>query len=72
MEPSNDMLTFFILPVFIRRGKDKRAELVLLDHGLYDFLPTKDRISLCRLYKAIINKDEVAMKTHANAMGVEG
>lgn len=29
---------FFLSAVLVRRGPDKKAELVLLDHGLYEFL----------------------------------
>lgn len=56
--------------VLVRKGPDGKAELVLLDHGLYQFLDEKDRSSLCQLWRAIILRDDVAMKTHAAALGV--
>ncbi|XP_075772954.1 putative aarF domain-containing protein kinase 5, partial [Pelodiscus sinensis] len=33
--------------VLVRRGPDGKAELVLLDHGLYEFLSERDRTALC-------------------------
>ncbi|KAL6081279.1 hypothetical protein STEG23_037560 [Scotinomys teguina] len=57
--------------VLVRKGPDGKAELVLLDHGLYQFLDKKDRSSLCQLWRAIILRDDAAMKTHAAALGVQ-
>nr|XP_013001236.1 uncharacterized aarF domain-containing protein kinase 5 isoform X2 [Cavia porcellus] len=57
--------------VLVRRGPDGKAELVLLDHGLYQFLDQKDRESLCQLWRAIILRDDAAMKTHSAALGVQ-
>ncbi|KAL4629933.1 putative aarF domain-containing protein kinase 5 isoform X1 [Arapaima gigas] len=57
--------------VLVRRGPDKKAELVLLDHGLYEFLNKSDRVALCKLWRAIILRDEAAMKLHSNALGVK-
>ncbi|XP_060245188.1 uncharacterized aarF domain-containing protein kinase 5 isoform X3 [Meriones unguiculatus] len=57
--------------VLVRKGPDGKAELVLLDHGLYQFLDEKDRSSLCQLWRAIILRDNAAMKMHAAALGVQ-
>ncbi|XP_041528245.1 uncharacterized aarF domain-containing protein kinase 5 [Microtus oregoni] len=57
--------------VLVRKGPDGKAELVLLDHGLYQFLDEKERSSLCQLWRAIILRDDAAMKTHAAALGVQ-
>ncbi|XP_059102899.1 uncharacterized aarF domain-containing protein kinase 5 isoform X2 [Peromyscus eremicus] len=57
--------------VLVRKGPDGKAELVLLDHGLYQFLDEKDRSSLCQLWRAIILRDDNAMKIHAAALGVQ-
>ncbi|KAM4864965.1 putative aarF domain-containing protein kinase 5 isoform 2-T2 [Thomomys bottae] len=57
--------------VLVRKGPDGKAELVLLDHGLYQFLDEKDRSALCQLWRAIILRDDAAMKTHSAALGVE-
>ncbi|KAI5214024.1 uncharacterized aarF domain-containing protein kinase 5 isoform X2 [Manis pentadactyla] len=57
--------------VLVRKGPDGRAQLVLLDHGLYQFLDEKDRSALCQLWRAIILRDDTAMKAHAAALGVQ-
>ncbi|XP_032436818.1 putative aarF domain-containing protein kinase 5 isoform X1 [Xiphophorus hellerii] len=57
--------------VLVRQGPDKKAELVLLDHGLYEFLSEKDREALCKLWRAIVLRDKEGMKTHADALGVK-
>ena len=61
-----------LFTVFIRRRANGSAELVLLDHGLYDFLEESQRVSLCHLYKAIILKDREQMKINAEDLGVKG
>ena len=58
--------------VLIRKGPDNRAQLVLLDHGLYETLSERDRRTLCRFYKSILQNDHNAMKMHSNALGVKG
>ncbi|KAK3600947.1 hypothetical protein CHS0354_004156 [Potamilus streckersoni] len=57
--------------VFIRKGKNNKAEVVLLDHGLYDYLTPTHRKYLCRLYKAIIMRNEDDMERFSHALGVE-
>jgi len=56
----------------VRRDKRGSAELILLDHGLYDYLNDRDRISLCQLYKAIILHDDELMKRYSLQLGVQG
>ncbi|XP_022358111.1 uncharacterized aarF domain-containing protein kinase 5 isoform X3 [Enhydra lutris kenyoni] len=56
--------------VLVRKGPDGKAQLVLLDHGLYQFLDEKDRAALCQLWRAIVLRDDAAMKAHAEALGV--
>ncbi|XP_060065655.1 uncharacterized aarF domain-containing protein kinase 5-like isoform X2 [Ylistrum balloti] len=57
--------------VFVRKGKDQKAELVLLDHGLYDILTPSHRQSLCNLFKAIVMQNEENMKKYSLELGVE-
>lgn len=57
--------------VLVRKGPDGKAQLVLLDHGLYQFLDKKDRSALCQLWRAIILRDDAAMKANAAALGVQ-
>ncbi|XP_037391277.1 uncharacterized aarF domain-containing protein kinase 5 [Pygocentrus nattereri] len=57
--------------VLVRRGPDKKAELVLLDHGLYEHLSKSDRVALCQLWRSIILRDEAGMKRYSNDLGVK-
>ncbi|KAI8791316.1 putative aarF domain-containing protein kinase 5 isoform X1 [Biomphalaria glabrata] len=57
--------------VFIRKGADSKAQLVLLDHGLYDTLSGDHRRALCNLYKAIIMNDEEGMDKNSYKLGVK-
>jgi len=58
--------------VFVSRDEHGKAELILLDHGLYDYLNDRDRVSLCQLYKAIILHDDDLMKQYSLQLGVHG
>ena len=57
--------------VFVRQGKNGRAEIVLLDHGLYDHLRSEHREHLCNFYKAIIMRDEDDMQKYSHLLGVK-
>uniref|UniRef100_A0A8B9MRL1 AarF domain containing kinase 5 n=1 Tax=Accipiter nisus TaxID=211598 RepID=A0A8B9MRL1_9AVES len=57
--------------VLVRRGPDGKAQLVLLDHGLYEFLSERDRSALCQLWRAIVLRDDAAMKLRSAELGVE-
>ncbi|XP_059206101.1 uncharacterized aarF domain-containing protein kinase 5 isoform X2 [Centropristis striata] len=56
--------------VLVRRGPDNKAELVLLDHGLYEFLSQRDRVSLCKLWRSIVLRDQAAMEKYSKKLGV--
>lgn len=56
--------------VLIRHSKHGGAEIVILDHGLYQFLPTSVRQPLCRLWKAIVVGDHQNMKENSSQLGV--
>lgn len=58
--------------VLIRRDKHGRAEIVILDHGLYQYLPTSVRQPLCRLWKAIVLGNHKHMQENAAQLGVTG
>lgn len=59
--------------MLIRKNeKNNKAELVLLDHGLYQFLPLSERKNLCYLWKSIVLHDEIGMHKYSSALGVEG
>ncbi|XP_051245868.1 uncharacterized aarF domain-containing protein kinase 5 isoform X2 [Dicentrarchus labrax] len=57
--------------VLVRRGPDNKAELVLLDHGLYEYLSQRDRVALCKLWRSIVLRDEAAMEKYSSALGVK-
>ncbi len=60
--------------VFVRRlkGTKNEAEIVLLDHGLYEYIGDEDRKNLCKLWKYIIVKNEEKMKYYSKKLNVTG
>ncbi|XP_054740156.1 uncharacterized aarF domain-containing protein kinase 5 isoform X1 [Anastrepha obliqua] len=58
--------------VYVRKNaKSGQAELVLLDHGLYEFLPESVRLPLCEFWEATVLRDETKMKSSAQRIGIE-
>lgn len=57
--------------VLVRKNKDGTAEIVLLDHGLYEYFPLDARVVLCKLWKAIVLKNDSDMKKYSSKLGVE-
>ncbi|KAJ0054782.1 hypothetical protein NL108_002935, partial [Boleophthalmus pectinirostris] len=57
--------------VLVRKGPDNKAELVLLDHGLYEFLSQSDREALCKLWRSIVLRNEAEMERYSTALGVK-
>ncbi|XP_069478049.1 uncharacterized aarF domain-containing protein kinase 5 [Ambystoma mexicanum] len=57
--------------VLVNKGPDEKAQLILLDHGLYEYLSEKDRTALCKLWRAIILRDDAAMRLHSYQLGVK-
>lgn len=57
--------------VLVRKVNKGGAELVLLDHGLYQEVSQADRVALSCMWKAIVFNDHVNMKKYSNALGVE-
>ncbi|UJR30821.1 hypothetical protein I4U23_018338 [Adineta vaga] len=47
----------------------QRAQIVLLDHGLYESLLSEERKILCDLWMASITNDHIRMKQTATALG---
>jgi predicted unusual protein kinase regulating ubiquinone biosynthesis (AarF/ABC1/UbiB family) len=50
----------------------KAAELVLLDHGLYEELPQQVRLSLGNMWRCIVMRDYAGMKLYSTQLGVNG
>ncbi|XP_065324193.1 uncharacterized aarF domain-containing protein kinase 5-like isoform X2 [Gordionus sp. m RMFG-2023] len=46
-------------------------EIVVLDHGLYDYLPPKDRLALCHFWTSILTRDEKKLQKYSNRLGVK-
>ncbi|OQR67404.1 putative aarF domain-containing protein kinase 5-like [Tropilaelaps mercedesae] len=44
--------------------------LVLLDHGLYETLSDKDRLTLCSLWRSIVYNDGKGMQEHTTVLGI--
>jgi aarF domain-containing kinase len=47
----------------------RRAQIILLDHGLYRELPDAFRLTYARLWRALIEGDEPGIRRHAEALG---
>lgn len=47
----------------------QQAQIILLDHGLYESLLGEERKLLCELWMATITNDQVRMKQTATALG---
>ena len=56
----------------MRKAKDKSAEIVLLDHGLYEYVPEDVRINLAKLWKSIVLGDRKTMDIYCEKLGVGG
>ncbi|XP_078367254.1 putative aarF domain-containing protein kinase 5 isoform X1 [Oculina patagonica] len=57
--------------VLVRKGKDRKAEIVIIDHGLYETLQHRDRIALCQLWKSIVLNDQERMQHYSKQLGVD-
>lgn len=50
-------------------GERQAAQIILLDHGLYRELPDAFRLTYARLWRALIEGDEPAIRRNAEALG---
>ncbi|KAM5158356.1 putative aarF domain-containing protein kinase 5 [Mantella aurantiaca] len=57
--------------VLVNVGTDGKARLVLLDHGLYEFLSERDRTALCRLWRSVVLRDRLSMEKYSAQLGVK-
>ncbi|KAM7536462.1 hypothetical protein Aperf_G00000088727 [Anoplocephala perfoliata] len=46
------------------------AQLVIIDHGLYQIIPNEERLALCAMYRAILDNDEKRMQLNAQRLHV--
>lgn len=56
----------------MRKGGNKKAEIVLLDHGLYETISSETRISLCKFWECLVLKDVQGLKKYAKELNVDG
>ncbi|KAH8379298.1 hypothetical protein KR009_004092, partial [Drosophila setifemur] len=57
--------------IFVRRNsKNGLADIILLDHGLYEELPANVRGPLCEFWEATVLRDEAKMQTAAEKIGI--
>nr|XP_032816131.1 uncharacterized aarF domain-containing protein kinase 5 isoform X3 [Petromyzon marinus] len=56
--------------VLVRKEKNGKAGLVLLDHGLYEHLNERDRLALCQLWRAIVLRRDTDMRRFSADLGV--
>ncbi|XP_075230033.1 putative aarF domain-containing protein kinase 5 isoform X3 [Lycorma delicatula] len=56
--------------VLVRKDKYNKAQLIILDHGLYETVPANVRKSLCSLWKSIILNNHCDMKKYSLELGV--
>lgn len=63
---------FNFVAVFLRKTKNGKPEIVLLDHGLYEKLPSSVRLSLCQFWESIVLKDQAKMDRYAHELNVYG
>ncbi|XP_063777133.1 uncharacterized aarF domain-containing protein kinase 5 isoform X3 [Pseudophryne corroboree] len=57
--------------VLVNTGPDGKARLVLLDHGLYEYLSERDRTALCKLWRAIVLRNRPSMERYSAELGVK-
>ena len=57
--------------ILVRRlNGTKHPELILLDHGLYETVPSDIRQPLARVWQGVVENDHNSMKKYSNELGV--
>ena len=62
----------FSNPVLVRKLENGSAEIVILDHGLYETLPQNLRSSLSNLWKAVVMNNHADMRKFSSELGISG
>ncbi|XP_037946075.1 uncharacterized aarF domain-containing protein kinase 5 [Teleopsis dalmanni] len=58
--------------IFIRKNPNNgKAELILLDHGLYEILPEEVRLPLCEFWEATVLRNDKKMEECAKKMNIK-
>lgn len=58
--------------VLVRKLENGSAEIVILDHGLYETLPQNLRSSLSNLWKAVVMNNHADMRKFSLELGISG
>lgn len=60
------------LALFARLGRpaETPAQLVILDHGLYESLTDDQRLAVCEMYKSVVDNNETRMQAASLLLGV--
>jgi len=53
------------------RGPSNNPQIVLLDHGLYQELPTEIRQPLARVWQAVVENNHTNMKKYSEMLGIQ-
>ncbi|XP_065067851.1 aarF domain-containing protein kinase 1-like isoform X2 [Rhopilema esculentum] len=56
--------------ILVSKNKHNEAEIIMLDHGLYQTLTDEFRVTYCKLWQALVRADVDAIKHHSDALGV--
>uniref|UniRef100_A0A0R3U0D7 ABC1 domain-containing protein n=1 Tax=Rodentolepis nana TaxID=102285 RepID=A0A0R3U0D7_RODNA len=55
---------------FVEYFLETPAQLVIIDHGLYQNISNEERLALCDMYRAILDNDEKSMQINAQRLHV--
>ena len=58
--------------IFSLLGPSNNPQIVLLDHGLYQELPTEIRQPLARVWQAVVENNHTNMKKYSEMLGIQG
>ncbi|XP_015591317.1 uncharacterized aarF domain-containing protein kinase 5 isoform X2 [Cephus cinctus] len=57
--------------ILVRKVTDNTAQIVLLDHGLYEEVPEHTRHTLCNYWESIVLRDNKRLKYYARQLNVD-
>jgi len=55
--------------LLVRRNQNNDTQIVILDHGLYSLFPSKLRLRFCKLFKAIIMRNQEDIDKYGRKLG---
>jgi len=57
--------------LMVRKSKNGKPLLIILDHGIYTDIGTQTRLSYTRLWRGILSQDEKMIKQASVELGVD-